>query len=262
MSKRLRSAIITLTTDFGSKDIYAGVMKGVILSINPDAKIFDITHDISSHNIKEGVFLLNGFYQYFPKGSIHIVIVDPGVGSKRKGILVESDGYFFVGPDNGMFSYQIKKGLKKAIELSNKKFHLKDVSSTFHGRDIFAPVAAYLSIGIDSNEFGSEVKEYEILDLDPEINNSEIDGEIIHIDKFGNLITNIRKELIINKDFEILIKDIKISNISKSYFEGKKEDILAIFGSSSFLELSVNMGRAEDKVGAKVGDRVKVRWRR
>jgi len=254
--------IITLTTDFGNGDIYVGVMKGVILSINPNATIVDITHDISPHNIKEGAFLLNDFYRYFPKGSIHLVVVDPGVGSERKGILIESDGYFFVGPDNGIFTYPIKKGLKKIIELSNKSYYLNEISSTFHGRDIFAPVAAHLSLGIEPDKFGNEIKEYKILNFDPEISENGINGEIIHIDKFGNLITDIKKEFMVNKDFEILIKDIKIDNISESYFEGKEKEILAIFGSSGWLELSVNMGNAADIIDAKVGDRVLVRWKK
>lgn len=255
--------IITLATDFGIKDSYAGIMKGVILSINPDAKILDITHLVSHQNIFEGAIVISEAYKYFPKGTIHIGIVDPGVGSKRKPILIETDRYFFIGPDNGLFSLALKKErIKKAVHLTNKKYFLKDVSSTFHGRDIFAPVAAHLSLGKKPDSFGKPLNTRpQLIDMpEPIKKRGSIIGEVIYIDSFGNLITNINKEDIarFNKPLEIIIKRIRIKGISKTYVDGKKGLPIAVIGSSGNLEIACYADSASEILQIKQGEKVEV----
>lgn len=256
--------IITLTTDFGIKDSYAGAMKGVILSINSDAKILDITHLISHQNIFEAAIVISEVYKYFPKGTIHIGVVDPGVGSKRKPILIETERYFFIGPDNGLFSLALKKErIKKAVHITAKKYFLKDVSSTFHGRDIFAPVAAHLSLGKKPDSFGKPLNTRpQLIDMpEPTKKNTSIIGEVIYIDSFGNLITNINKEDIarLNKPFEIIIKSIRIKGISKTYANGKKGKPIAIVGSSNHLEIACYLGSAFENLQIKQGERIEVK---
>ncbi|MBI5892601.1 MAG: SAM-dependent chlorinase/fluorinase [Deltaproteobacteria bacterium] len=238
--------IITLATDFGIKDSYAGIMKGVILSINPDAKILDITHLVSHQNIFEGAIVISEAYKYFPKGTIHIGIVDPGVGSKRKPILIETDRYFFIGPDNGLFSLALKKErIKKAVHLTNKKYFLKDVSSTFHGRDIFAPVAAHLSLGKKPDSFGKPLNTRpQLIDMpEPIKKRGSIIGEVIYIDSFGNLI---------------IIKRIRIKGISKTYVDGKKGLPIAVIGSSGNLEIACYADSASEILQIKQGEKVEV----
>jgi S-adenosylmethionine hydrolase len=171
-------------------------MKGVILRINPQCTLIDITHHVGPHDIREGAFVLANAYAFFPEGTIHLAVVDPGVGSPRSPVLIETDRYFFVGPDNGLFTLALKGGkVKKVVALNNSKFFLSRVSTTFHGRDLFAPVAAYLSLGVKSSEFGSELDSWVELDLKkPQARRGGLLGEIFHIDDFGNLISNIDEE--------------------------------------------------------------------
>jgi S-adenosyl-L-methionine hydrolase (adenosine-forming) len=239
--------IITLTTDFGLKDHYVGAMKGVIVSINPDVLIIDITHEIPPQDIFKGAFTLRNFYRYFPEGTIHIVVVDPGVGSRRKPIVLEADKNIFVGPDNGVFTFICHESKSiKAFEISNPKYILSNVSSTFHGRDIFAPAAAHISLGISIEDLGRNVKKNVGLSIkEPEIQRDEIIGEFIYADSFGNLITNIPSDLIKPKSRIYIGKRI-IDGISKSYADAPEGELLAIIGSSGFLEISVNRGRASD----------------
>jgi S-adenosylmethionine hydrolase len=246
--------VITLTTDFGIKDHYVGAMKGVILSINPDALIVDITHEIPPHDVFKGAFALRNFYRYFPKGTIHIVVVDPGVGSRRKPIAVEADGNIFVGPDNGVFTFvYFESKYFKAIEISNPIYTLTDVSSTFHGRDIFAPAAGYLSMGARIEGLGEEIRNPVKLPVkEPQIRGNEIIGEVIYTDHFGNLVTNIPHDLV-KPGSKIYIGKNIIKGISRSYSEVPEGGLLAIIGSSGFLEVSVNQGRASDVVD--LGDR-------
>lgn len=258
---QMRIKIITLLTDFGTKDGYVGAVKGVIKRINPQAEIVDVTHDIDSYDVLGAAFALNNFYKYFPKGTIHLAVVDPGVGSLRQPILIRTKDFFFVGPDNGIFSFIYQREDITDIRIiSNKKYFLAEPSSTFHARDIFAPVAAYLSLGIETDEFGSPAKECVKFTLpQPQSKGKSLKGEIIHIDRFGNLITNIPADLLENKKkTEIIVGKRKIKGISRSYFEIKEQELGALIGSSDFLELAVNQGSAQALLKAKVGDRIRI----
>jgi S-adenosylmethionine hydrolase len=243
------SRIITLMTDFGNKDHYVGSMKGVIYSINPDAITTDVTHEIPAHDIFSAAFILKNFIPYFPKQTIHVVVVDPGVGSSRKPIILEADERFFVGPDNGVFTYVILGSeSSRAYEISNPKYLLPRVSFTFHGRDIFAPVAAHLSLGVSIENFGKRLLNPFALEIkEPEVGDREIAGEVIFEDSFGNLITNIPGSMV-ESDSRLYVCDIVINGISKSYSEASEGELLAIIGSSGFLELSVDRGRASDLI--------------
>jgi len=258
---KMRKKIITLLTDFGTKDGYVGAVKGVIKRINPQAEIVDITHDIDLYDILSASFTLNNLYKYFPKGTIHLAVVDPGVGSLRQPILIKTKDFFFVGPDNGIFSFIYQReDITDIIILSNKKYFLAEPSSTFHARDIFAPVAAYLSLGIKIEEFGLPAKEcMKFIIPEPKSKGRSLAGEIIHIDRFGNLITNISADFLENrKDAEIIMGKRKIKGTSQSYFEIKERKLGALIGSSNFLELAVNQGSAQKLLKANVGDRIRI----
>jgi len=254
--------IITLTTDFGLRDPYQGAMKGAILSVNPAAAIIDISHLVASANVLEGAFVMHFACPYFPDGSIHVGVVDPGVGSERKAILVETKRYLFIGPDNGLVSLAAKDdGIKRVIELENARYFRKEVSDTFHGRDIFGPVAAHLSLGVDPAELGRPLDNMTGLDLPgTEIDGSEIKGEIIYIDTFGNAVTNIRRDEIRNGvDFEISVKGIKLIGVKRTYSMAGKGSPVALIGSTGFLEVAVNNGSAAQALGIRVGDKVTLR---
>jgi len=251
-----------LLTDFGTKDYFVSSMKGVILSINPRCCLIDISHEVYPQDIREGAFILSNSFSYFPKGTIHLAVVDPGVGSERKPILIETKNYFFVGPDNGLLALAAKQdGVRKVIWLTNKKYFLTHISSTFHGRDIFSPVAGYLSLGIKAKAFGNEIDNWVRLDIkEPIIQGKKLIGEIIHIDHFGNLISNIDlkrfKKFVGSNEFIIRIKEIKTLKIKQGYWEGRDREIIAIFGSTGFLEISVKEGSAKNILKANVGDPV------
>ncbi len=244
--------IITLTTDFGNRDAYVGSMKGVIYSINPDAKIADITHQIPAHDVFSAAFTLRGFIPYFPEGTIHVLVVDPGVGSSRKPMALQADEQFYVGPDNGVFTYVIMQSESfKAYEISNPKFFLPKVSFTFHGRDIFAPAAAHLSLGVSIQDLGKRLLYPFMLEIsEPEIGEGEIVGEVIFEDTFGNLITNIPAS-IVDSDSRVRVCDFLINGVCKSYSEAPEGELLAVIGSSGFLELSINRGRASDLINCR-----------
>lgn len=250
---------VALLTDFGLADNFVGVMKGVILSINPRVNIVDISHSVEPHNIFMGAFLLKTSFRYFPKGCIFLVVVDPGVGSEREPVIIYTKNYFFVGPDNGVLSPAANEDtIEEIVRIENKRYFLKNVSDTFHGRDIFAPVAAYLSKGKRCSLFGRSLNSIKGLEIPrPRIDRDVLKGKVIYIDRFGNLVTNVDKALfkkfIRNKKFKIKIKDAKINSISKSYQTAGQGLPLAIFGSSDFLEISVNSGSAEEYFDAKKG---------
>ncbi len=239
--------IITITTDFGLSDHYVGSMKGVILDINPECNIIDITHEIPKYDVTKTALLIRNFYKYFPKNSIHVVVVDPGVGSERKPIAVESEHGVFVGPDNGVFTFIVGDGAK-VFEITNEEYMLEDISSTFHGRDIFAPTSAHLSLGVDIGKVGQELLLPYLLDFNkPQIGDNEIIGEVIYEDSFGNLITNIPAELIVDIS-KITIDGRIIDTVASSYSDSAKRELVAIIGSSGFLEVSVNQGSAADLI--------------
>lgn len=274
------SSIITLTTDFGYDDAYVAAVKGVILSINPKANIIDITHSIEPQNILQAAFILSVAYRCFPKQTIHMAIVDPGVGSERRGIILKTPSAFFVAPDNGILSYVIdglfpiesrssteqthdlqeivfKEGLEAAA-ITDPRFWRHPVSPTFHGRDVFAPVAAGLSLGISIYEFGEKINSLHILpipkpSLDPQGN---LVGQVLHIDRFGNLITNIKSNDLPGKNAMIKVAGHCIQGISDYYAQNK--GVMAIVGSSGYLEVSLRDGSACDFLGLVVGDEIKV----
>ncbi|MFO8102251.1 MAG: SAM-dependent chlorinase/fluorinase [Dehalococcoidia bacterium] len=251
------SGIITLTTDFGYRDAYVGVMKGVILGINPEATIVDISHDIEPQNVFEAAYLIRTAYSCFPPDAIHVVIVDPGVGSNRKAIIVRTPRAYFVAPDNGVLSYVVDDMLE-AIDITNPDFWLHPLSTTFHGRDIFAPVAAHLSVGISAKDFGEEISSLvELPALESEkLAEGTVVGRIIHIDRFGNLITSIKHNDLPAGDVYIEVKGYTIEGLSPSYVEG--EGVLALIGSDGYLEISVPNGNASDFLKIVSGDLVKV----
>jgi len=257
--------IITLLTDFGERGPYVASMKGVILGINPEARIVDITHQIPPQDILEAAYILHTSHRYFPKGTIHIIVVDPGVGSRRRIIALKTEDHIFIAPDNGVLSLILKnEETKEIIEITNEKYFLKPVSDTFHGRDIFSPVAAYLSKGIPLRNLGKRIEKIKELKIaKPEVKKEKLVGRIIHIDRFGNLVTNIdRKTLsklkIKNEKVKIEIGKRKITGVKKYYISVKRGELLALFGSSGFLEISVNLGNASKVLGIGKGARIKV----
>ena len=273
------SAVITLTTDFGLKDGYVASLKGVILNINPKAIIVDITHFIDPQNILQAAFILHTVCPYFPDGTIHLVVVDPGVGSDRRAILLRTDSAYFIAPDNGVLSYiingsgrtfvslphtgpsvdsvKINKSVQ-AVAITNSKYWLEAVSTTFHGRDIFAPVAAHLSLGLDYRVFGEPTDCLNTITIpSPYVNASgDTVGQILHIDNFGNLVTNIKDESIPEQEINIELMGQTIAGVCRFYAE--KQGLIAVVGSSGHLEISLSNGNAADFLGAKVGDEVKI----
>lgn len=253
-------AIITLTTDFGVDDPYVAVMKGVILSINPDANIVDICHTVKPQDIAQAAFILSTTYRYYPKGAIHIAVVDPGVGTKRQTVLLITHHGFFIGPDNGVLSYVVEESLPnvESIALTNNRYWLSPLSSTFHGRDVFAPVAAHLSKGVSPGDFGDAIPSIATIFIPrPKVGEDGVlKGRVIHIDRFGNLITDIRDPDLPDGRLFVEVGGHIIDDLSPSYEEG--EDLLAVMGSESRLEISVKNGSAAKFLKSKVGDEVKV----
>ncbi|RLF20893.1 MAG: hypothetical protein DRZ82_00370 [Thermoprotei archaeon] len=253
--------VITLLTDFGIRDPYVAQMKGVILSINPDTIIVDITHDIRPHDINEAAFILLSAYNKFPVGTIHVVVVDPGVGTRRKAIVIETKRYLFVGPDNGVLSLAADHdGITNVYEIKNEVFMRANVSYTFHGRDIFAPVAAYLSLGIDPKYVGPKLNPQRISRLAPvsakKLGNMFL-AHVLYIDHFGNVITNVRKDQIPQGITSVVIKhrgkQIKLP-LKRTYGEVEKGEFVAVVGSFDYLEIAVNQGNAAKSLGMSVGD--------
>jgi len=235
--------VITLLTDFGTADYYVGAVRGAILSVNPAAVIVDITHEIPPQDVAAGAFTLLAAYKTFPAGTIHVAVVDPGVGSTRRPIIVSANEQFFVGPDNGLFTYIYdREPSYRTINVTADHFFRREVSTTFHGRDIFAPVGAALSKGIALEEFGVEINDAVRL---PSL---ETPPRIIHIDRFGNCVTNITRPV-----QSLVINGRTISEFRQFYGEGDDESLFAIWGSARFLEISVNGGSAAQVLGVKVG---------
>ena len=260
----MNKPIITLLTDFGTKDHYVASMKGVILNINPQCLLIDITHQVNPHDIGEGAFILANTYSYFPKGTIHLSVVDPGVGGMRKPILLVTKNYFLVGPDNGLFTLVAQREkAKQVVVLTKKKYFLPKVSSTFHGRDIFAPVAAHLSLGIKPSAFGYEINSLKELRVQkPVMKEGKLVGEILHIDTFGNVVSNIDEgklfRFIQSRPFVIRAGRKSIFGLKEGYSEGKKGEPIALLGSGGFLEISVRESSAQKTLKLKRGDPIQV----
>jgi S-adenosyl-L-methionine hydrolase (adenosine-forming) len=260
------NGVVTLTTDFGYRDVFAGILKGVILGINPAAKCVDLTHDVPSYDVESGSFLLANAYSDFPPGSIHLIVVDPGVGSKRRGIALFVGDYWFVAPDNGVLSdVLITHGEFEAVSLSNELYHRPEVSSTFHGRDIFAPVSGYLSKGVPLKEFGPRSDEITKFPIPlPVISNGKIQGRIRYVDRFGNAISNIGKNLFLEtgqgRKYEIYVKDLIVNQFSNFYHQVEPGNLLAIFNSFNLLEFAINEGNAAEKYEISCGTIVSIKF--
>ena len=239
--------IISFTTDFGLSDNYVGIVKGIITGLNNRAKLIDNTHDVPSFNIKSGCYSLETSYRYYPRGTIHLAVIDPGVGTKRRAILIETKDYYFIGPDNGLFSFLQKKDIKKIISLKNRKYFLKEVSTSFHARDIFAPVAGFLSLGISPDEFGSKITEIERLKLN-RIRRTKrgLTGDIIHIDSFGNIGTSFRLNNLPDNPFVVYLGENKVGRLRKTFGSVKIGTPVAYINSFGYLEIAVNSGSAAD----------------
>jgi len=262
----LEKPFITLTTDFGLRDPFAGLLKGVILGINPGAVIIDITHNIQRHNIFEASQVIGMSYGYFPSGTIHVVVVDPGVGGHRRPLLVTTGHHFFIGPDNGVFSsvYETAAPDYTVLHLTSSHYFLPMKGSTFHGRDIFAPVAAWLSRGIDYHKFGDPVEDYSKIPL-PRVtltDKNTLKGTIISIDHFGNAISNITGDDLAKLspeaspgDFRIAFNNMAVP-FADYYAQAQGAGLSAVMNSFGYLELFVYGDSAAEKFGIKTGDGV------
>ena len=261
--------IITLTTDFGINDAYVGIMKGVILGINPDVQVVDLTHAVPPQDIHEAAFTIYSAYRYFPKNAIHTIVVDPGVGTDRQAIVCEIEGTFFVCPDNGVLSYvvqDIDSGTEfpmNAVAIQNANYFLPEISDTFHGRDIFAPVAAHLSLGVPLRNIGPSVQDLvEFPILTPQVSKNRIIGHIIKLDRFGNAITNISESTLTGEAsaYDIRVGNTRLMRLNRAYAESTVGEPLAIIGSFGVLEIAINGGSAEVSLGLKWGDVVEIQW--
>jgi S-adenosylmethionine hydrolase len=254
---------ITLTTDFGSRDWFVGTMKGVILGLAPRATIIDLTHEVTPGDIRAGAFALAASYAFFPRHTIHVAVVDPGVGTKRRAIAVETSNYIFVGPDNGLLSWALEKEKIRAIySLENPAYQLPQVSATFHGRDVFAPVAAHLSRHLPARKLGRILPDFVRLRWpEPEQTRHRIQGEVLYIDRFGNAVTNISDRTLsaISGKPAIFIGRKCACAIFPSYQSVAPGRPLAVVGSSGFLEIAVNGGSAAKHFQLRIGARVDVR---
>jgi S-adenosylmethionine hydrolase len=261
------SGIITITTDFGEGDPYVASMKGVMFSINPNVRIVDITHQLPAGSIRQGALMIKEVYPYFPQGTVHLGVVDPGVGGKRRPIAIQADDHFFVGPDNGLFWPSIEKQKSLTIiHLKDKNYWMNRISSTFHGRDIFAPVSAHLSMGASPFLLGEKVYDPATIEIRaPLEEKGDLAGEVIRVDNFGNLITNITREqlrpFLSSKGITVAIGDLVLKKISNTYDDVPEGRALALTGSSDVLEIAVNKGKASESLGRKyeIGEKVIVK---
>jgi S-adenosylmethionine hydrolase len=259
--------VITLTTDFGTNDHFVGALKGVIVDIVPDAQIVDITHAVQAFDVLDGALAIAQTYSYFPTGTVHLVVVDPGVGTTRRPILASSDGFHFVAPDNGVLSMVYAREERIRVRhITSEHYFRQPVSNTFHGRDIFAPVAAYLAKFVDSDKFGDEIEDY-VRFAAPRAKatgENRMRGVILKVDRFGNLITNITPEdataLFSAKPdaFKIVVGSKEITEIRKAYAEGSPGEVFGVLGSMGYLEIVANRAAAAQLTGAGKGSEVTI----
>jgi S-adenosylmethionine hydrolase len=239
-------------------------MKGVILTINPKATIIDLTHGVEKFNIRMGAFMLASAIPYFPKGTVHLAVVDPGVGTERRAILIQTKLALFVGPDNGVLMLAAQNvGIEQIYELANPKFMLPEPSFTFHGRDVFSPVAAHLDMGVNPSEFGQEIKDpvkpkFACIQRSKEV----LIGEVLHVDSFGNLITNISpREIARAKIINVKMQNFSLKlALGKTYAQAKLKEPICVIGSHGFLEIALNQASAAQKFKMKAGDKVEVSY--
>ena len=256
-------SVITLTTDFGTTDSFVGTMKGVILARAPRATIVDLTHGIASGDVRAGAFALLTGYRFFPKRTVHVVVVDPGVGSERRAIAVQTRDYRFVGPDNGVLSWALaREAVRSARLIANERLWLRPVSRTFHGRDVFAPVAAYLARGGTFERLGPAVADYIRLPWPPvKEAGGDLVGEVLAVDRFGNAITNIPESSAQTESVEgiVLAGRRRLCREAACYAAVPRGQAVAVFGSSGFLEIAVNGGSAATEFRLKAGSRITLR---
>ena len=260
----MRRPIITLTTDFGLSDHYAGTMKGVILGICPQAEIVDLSHQVGTYEVMEGAFLVAQAYRYFPRGTVHVVVIDPGVGTARRPILAEAAGQRFVAPDNGVLSMMYAREKPKVRWITAEEYFLKPVSQTFHGRDIFAPVGAHLARRVAPARMGKLITDYLRLHFERPVRTARRAwaGAVLKIDRFGNLITNFPAEELRELDkrpFQLSIGLETVSRLARNYAESGPGELFVIVGSSGYLEVSAYQASAAKLLGCGVGAPVELR---
>lgn len=259
----MRNPLITFTTDFGTSDHFVATMKAVVLGIAPQARIIDITHEVTAFEVVEAAYTLAQAYPYFPKKTIHVVVVDPGVGSTRRPILAEMGGHFFVAPDNGALSLVFSREKAKVRHITNEKFMLHPVSRTFHGRDVFSPVAAHLAAGVPPAKFGKLIEDHLRLTLDKPNRSGKRSwtGTVLKVDRFGNLITNFHIDefsQITARPFDLNIGLEKINRLALTFTECDPGEAFAIVGSSGYIEVAVNQGSAARALGCGAGSPVEL----
>jgi S-adenosylmethionine hydrolase len=260
----LLNPIITLMTDFGLRDHYVAAMKGVILGISPTARIVDVTHEVSSYEVAEAAFLLAQTWSCFPERTVHVVVVDPGVGSMRRPILAEFNGHRFVAPDNGVLTPVLTQEKCKVHHVSSTKYFRETVSNTFHGRDIFAPVAAHLASGVSIARFGPRINDHLRLTFERPNRTARRGwtGAILHVDRFGNIVTNIsiaEFPSIREQPFEVHVGYRTVSKLASNYAEMPAGELFAIIGSSGYLEISANQASAARMLGCETGAPIELR---
>jgi len=256
--------VVTLLTDFGLRDHFAGVLQGAVLSVCPAARIVDISHEVTAFDILEGAFLLAQSWRYFPVGTVHVVVVDPGVGSNRRPIVVEAGGHRFVAPDNGVLSMIYSEESHVVRHVSEERFFRQPVSQTFHGRDVFAPVAGHLALGVSPAEFGPAINDYLTLPIEKPVRTARRGwtGAVLKIDRFGNMITNFRADefsRVYQQDFEVLAGLRAIEKLERNYSEAKPGEIFFIEGSSGYFEIAASQASAAKILGCGVGAPIELR---
>jgi len=263
----MQRPIVTLTTDFGLNDHFVGTMKGVILNIAPNAEIVDICHSVQPYDILDGALTLAESYNYFPTRTVHVVVVDPGVGSARRPIIAASDRHNFVAPDHGVLSLMYAREERLHVRhVSSDHYFLQPISNTFHGRDIFAPVAAYLAKGLDHEKFGPEITDYVRFNAPrpKPVDAKTLRGVVLKVDRFGNLITNFTPSDVPAlfdgqpAGFKITVGKKEITAMKTSYAEGAPNEVFGILGSMGYLEIAANRGAANQLTGAAKGTEVNI----
>ena len=258
--------IITLTTDYGTADHLVGAMKGVILNINPEVNIVDITHDVMPYDVLDGAMTLNEASRFYPNRTIHVVVVDPGVGTERRPLLVSAGTQYYIGPDNGVLSmvFEREKESLTVRHITSDHYFLQPLSKTFHGRDVFAPVAAWLSKSMQTNAFGEEIEDYMRFNFPkPKANGNGVKGIVLRVDAFGNLLTNVTAEDVPalaggDGTFTVRVGKAQIGKIAQTFAEGPTGEPIALLGSSGYLEVAVNKGNAARTLGVNRGAEVTV----
>lgn len=260
-------SVVTLITDFGDHDYFVASMKGVMLGINNQLRVTDISHQVTPHSIEEAAFLLNSCYHYFPDGTVHVVVVDPGVGSSRRGLLVTTSRFFFVAPDNGVLSYIYENELDVEVrQIENRQFRLDSEGATFDGRDLFAPSAAWLTRGQTPGAYGRLVSDYERLPIQkPEVRAGVLYGRVAYIDRFGNIITDITpsdikslQDVTKKKEFCLRLGDATIDELKTYYEQGSPETPSALVNSNGYVEIFLQQKRASDLLKVSLGGPVQV----